>query len=112
MTGETITWAPKPEVLGAIPSSSIHDFLLRRGWEQKPSSNPEFRYYEHSEMRLDDGRPMYYFFPASDHVIDHPIRVLYFIENQARFWDLDPWAVLNELKGVSLAEPVRTSIPA
>ncbi len=77
-----------------------------------PSARSTSRYYEHSEMRLDDGRPMYFYFPASEQLVDYPIRVLDFIEAQSRFWDLDPWAVLNELKGVSLAEPVRTSIPA
>lgn len=103
---------PKPEVMAKIPVSAVHDFLTRRGWVQKPSSRPTSRYYEHSEMRLDDGRPLYYYFPASDHFVDYPLRVLDFIEDQSRFWELTPDAVYNELTGVALAEPVRTTIPA
>jgi hypothetical protein len=112
MSAWEVSWAPKPDVLKAIPVSAVHDFLTRRGWVQKPSDRPTSRYYEHSTMRLDDGRPMYYYFPAADHFIDYPLRVLQFIENEARFWELNPWAILTELTGGPLAEPVRTSVPA
>jgi hypothetical protein len=103
---------PKPETLQAIPVNAIHDFLTRRGWVQKPSLRSTSRYYEHSEMFDDDGHRLYFFFPASDHFPDYPLRVLDFIQGQARFWDLTPEAVFNELIGVALAEPVRSSIPA
>lgn len=107
-----VNWGPKPEVLKAIPVSAIHDFLTRRGWVQAPSSISQMRYYEHSEMRFDSGQPMYYYFPATDQFPEYQACVLGFIENQARFWKLDPWAVLKELTGGPLAEPVRTSVPA
>ena len=49
-------WLPKADTLKAIPLSAIHDFLTRRGWVQKPSPRSTSSYYEHSTMRLDDGR--------------------------------------------------------
>jgi hypothetical protein len=105
-------WQPKPEVLQAIPVNATHDFLVRRGWVQQPSPRPTSRYYEHPEQRLTDGRPLHYFFPASDHFADYPARVLDFIENFAQYYNLDPHAILAELQGGPLAEPVRTSVPA
>ena len=112
MTSREVSWAPKPEVLKAIPLSAIHEFMTRRGYLQKPSSIPELRYYEHTEMRFDSGQPVHYYFPASEHFVDYPLRVLDFIEAQAHFWELNPWAILTELTGGPLAEPVRTSVPA
>ena len=99
-------WAPKPSVLQAIPVSAVDDFLTRREWVQKPSSLPTSRYYELK------GSALHYFFSASDHLADYPMRVLDFIENFARFYDLDPHAVLTELQGGPLAEPVRAPVPA
>ena len=107
-----VSWAPKPEVLQAIPVVAIHDYLIRRGWVQQPSPRPTSRYYEHSTMRLDDGRPLYYYAPASDHFPDYPLSVLSFIENQARSWDLDPWAVFRELTGEAPAGSAQTAVPA
>jgi hypothetical protein len=107
-----MTFSPKPEVLKAIPVSAVHAFLTRRGWVQKPSSRPRFRYYEHSEMCFDSGKRMSDYFPEASDSPDYPLSVLDFIENQSRFWDLDPQAVLTELQGGPLAEPVRTSVPA
>ena len=77
-----------------------------RGWVQKASSLPTSRYYEL------DGSSLHSFFPASDHFADYSLRVLDFIANFARFYELDPHAVLTELQGGPLAEPVRTSVPA
>lgn len=104
--------APKPEVLRAIPVSAVEAFLLRRGWVRRPSTRPRFQYYEHSEMFFDNGERMYYYFPEHADSPDYPLSVLSFIENQAQFWELDPHAVLAELQGGPLAEPVRTSVPA
>jgi hypothetical protein len=91
---------------------AVHNFLTRRGWVQQPSSLPTHRYYEHSEMFDNEGRRLYFYFPASDHFIDYPLRVLDFVENQAHVWDVTPQAVLDELTGVAPITPVRTSIPA
>jgi hypothetical protein len=63
-------------------------------------------------MCFDNGKPMSDYFPASSDSPDYSLSVLDFIQNQARFWDLDPPAVLAELQGGPLAEPVRTSVPA
>jgi hypothetical protein len=112
MSNWRVGWEPKPEVLQAIPLSAIDTFLVRRGWVQKPSSRPTSRYYEHPDRRLDDGRPLHYFFPATDHFADYPLRVLDFVENFARYYELDPHAVLAELQGGPLAEPVRASVSA
>lgn len=112
MANRTISWSPKPEVLQSIPVSAVRDFLTRRGWVQKPSSRPTSCYYEHPERRLDDGEPVHYYFPASDHFADYPLRVLDFIENFSRYCELDPQAILTELQGGPLAEPVRTTVPA
>src|SRR5579883_205394 len=103
---------PKPAVLQAIPVSAIDAFLTRRGWVQKPSSRPRFRFYEHSVMLFDNGQRMYYYFPEHNDSPDYPLSVLDFIENQSGFWELDPHAILTELQGGPLAEPVRTTVPA
>lgn len=108
----SMTWPPKPEVLQKVPVNAVHDFLLRRGWVQKPSERSTSRYYEHSEMRTVDGQPLHYFFPADDHFADYPLRVLDFIENNSRFYELEPQAVLTELQGGPAAESVRASVPA
>lgn len=112
MSDRSTVWQPKPDEIKDIPVGALHDFLTRRGWIQQPSTIPTMRYYEHSTMKLDDGRPLYYSVSASDHFPDYPLRVLQFVEDQAGFWELDPWAVIAELKGGPLAEPVRTSVPA
>jgi hypothetical protein len=87
MTNREVSWAPKPDTLTKIPVSA-------------------------SEMVDDDGKRLEYRFPAADTSADDPLSVLHFIENEARFWELDPWAILTELTGGPLAEPVRTSVPA
>jgi hypothetical protein len=94
-----VSWEPPPDVLRAIPISTVHDYLTRRGWVQMPSSLPAFRYYEHSRLRTDDGRPVRYYFPASDHWADYPLRVLDFIEAQAQLRDVHPNVVFRELTG-------------
>jgi hypothetical protein len=109
---QSTNWPPKPEVMQKIPPESIHDFLIRRGWVQMPSDRSTSRYYEHPEMRTVGGRPLHYFFPASDYFADYPVRVLDFIENFARYYELDPYAILTELQGGPVAEPVQTSVPA
>ena len=105
-------FSPKPESLGAVPLDALHDFLVRRGWVQKPSTNSRLRYYEHAEMFDDEGRRMWSYIPASDRSSEYPSVVHEFIHNQAQFWDLAPEAVYAELTGGPLAEPVRTSVPA
>jgi hypothetical protein len=112
MTNREVSWAPKPDTLTKIPVSAVHDFLTRRGWVENVASRDRFRYSEHSEMVDDDGKRLEYRFPAADTSADDPLSVLHFIENEARFWELDPWAILTELTGGPLAEPVRTSVPA
>jgi hypothetical protein len=107
-----LRWEPKAEVLQTIPVSAIDTFLVRRGWLQKPSPRPTSRYYEHVEQQFGDGESLHYFFPASDHFADYPLRVLDFIGNFARYYNLDPHAILTELQGGAVAEPVRTSVPA
>ncbi len=108
----SLSWAPKPEVFQAIPPDAIDAFLLRRGWVRKPSSTSLMRRYEHSERRLRDGNPTYYVFPDIDTSDDYPDSVIRFIENFARYYDLDPHAILSELQGGPLTEPVRTSVSA
>ncbi len=112
MANRTVSWVPKSDVFQAVPPDSIDAFLVRRGWVQKPSAAPQMRYYEHSEMLSDDGKRMSYYFPDTNVSAEYPDCVLRFVENQARFWELAPLAVLAELQGGPLAEPVRTSVPA
>ena len=99
-------WPPKPAVMQAIPVTAVHDFLTRHGWVQKPSPRPTSRYYELRDTTL------HYFFPVADHFADYPLLVLNFVENFARFYDLDPHAILAELQGGAVAEAVRSSVPA
>lgn len=97
-------WEPKAEILQRVPVSAAHDFLVRRGWEQKPSTITTMVYFEQTPQR-DSSKPLYYYFPASDHFVDYPLRVLEFIENWARYYQLEPHAVLAELQGGPIAEP-------
>lgn len=96
---QPVSWAPPAEVVRAIPIGAIHDYLTRRGWVQMPSIRPTSRYYENAGLPMDDGKPLYLYFPASDHFIDYPLRVLDFIEAQARFLDVHPNTILTELTG-------------
>lgn len=112
MSRRGIYWGPKPADLQAVRLAAVHEFLTRRGYAQQPSSIREMRYYEHAAERLDDGRPLYYFFPASDHFVEYPDCVLGFIEAQAKLWGLDPWDVLAELQGGPVAQPVPAPVPA
>src|SRR5262245_31792834 len=112
MTNHTVSWAPKPEVFQAIPPDAIDAFLARRGWVRKPSSISLMRYYEHPEKFLADGKRLSYYFPDIDTSDEYPSCVRGCIENFARYYNLDPYAILAELQGGPLAEPVRTSVPA
>jgi hypothetical protein len=112
MIDRSTVWIPKPAVMKAIPVAAMHDFLTRRGWLQKPSSQPGLRYYEHPERKFGEGRLVSCFIPASDQFPDYPLRVLDFIENQAVNWGMDAHAVLSELQGGPVAEETRTSVPA
>lgn len=112
MTDHSPMWAPKPEVFQAISPDAVEAFLTRRGWVRKPSPIPLMRYYEHSERRLTDGRPSFYVFPNIETSDEYPDCVRRFVESNARYYELDPHAILSELQGGPLAEPVRTSVPA
>lgn len=109
---QEVSWAPPPEATGSIPLAAIHDYLTHRGWVQKASDMPLFRYYEHPKRRLDDGRPVHYYFPAVDSTPDYPLSVLRFIEAQARAQKIHPYDIFNELKAASAAptgEPVQSA---
>jgi hypothetical protein len=95
-------------VVRTIPVDAVHDYLTRRGWVQRPSSRPTSRYYEHPGLPLDSGKPAYYYFPASNHFIDYPLRVLDFIEAQARLQDVHPDTIFRELLGEA-TPPAATS---
>ena len=112
MPRRAVYWGPKPGVLEAIPLAAVHAFLTRRGYAQRASSMPDMRYYELATERFDDGRPVHYFFPATDQFDGYPDSVLGFIEAQANLWDLDPWDVLAELQGGPVAQPVPAPVPA
>jgi hypothetical protein len=112
MTTRKVSWAPKLEVFQAISPDAVEAFLVRRGWVRKSSAISLMRYYEHTEMFFDSGKRMYYYFPDINTSDDYPDTVRGFIENQAQFWDLDPHAILAELQGGPVAEPVRTSVSA
>ncbi len=105
-------WPPKAEILQRVQVSAAHEFLVRRGWEQKPSPRRTSHYFVHPVLRYDSGEPFHYYFPASDHFADYPMRVLDFIENWARYYELDPVAVLAELQGGPIAQPGEATVSA
>jgi hypothetical protein len=107
-----VSWAPKPEVFQAISPDAVGEFLLRRGWVRKPSAVSLMRRYEHPERSFENGERVFYVFPDIDTSDDYPDCVLRFAENFARFYELDPYAILAELQGGAPAEPARTSVPA
>jgi hypothetical protein len=112
MTVRSVSWAPKPEILQAISPDAVGEFLVRRGWVRKPSAVALMRRYEHPERFFTDGERMFYVFPDIDTSDDYPDCVIRFIENFARYYELDPQAILAELQGGPVAEPVRTSVSA
>jgi len=106
-----VSWAPPPETLKTIPIAAIHDYLTRRGWVQMPSTMPQFRYYENPELLTDEGKPLYYFFPASDRTNEYPLNVLHFIEGQSRFQQVHPTVIFQELTG-TVPSPATTTVQA
>lgn len=104
-----VSWAPKPEVFEAIMPDTVSAFLARRGWVRKPSPVSLMRRYDHPGRLGSDGEPLYYYFPDTNTSDEYSDSVKGFIENFARFYGLDPYAILAELQGGPAAEPVRAS---
>ena len=104
---EQVSWAPPADAMRAIRIGAVYDYLAQHGWVEKASNRPWFRYYEHGKRRLDDGRPVHYYFPAltdDDKAgIDYPLSILQFIEAQARYQQAHPYDIFNELKAATPA---------
>ena len=112
MITRSVSWAPSPEVFQTISPNAVGEFLARRGWVRKPSAVPLMRRYEQPERVFANGERMFYVFPDNDTSDEYPDCVRRFVENFARFYDLDPHAILAELQGAAVAEAVRSSVPA
>lgn len=63
----------------------------------KVASGRGMDYFEHEEMLLDNGNPVYYYFPASDQSKVYPLDVLTFISSQSKLRDMTPEDVYREL---------------
>lgn len=108
-----VSWAPKPEVFQGISPNTVGSFLTHRGWVRKPSVVSLMRRYELPEHFFNSGEQVFYVFPDIDTSDDYPDCVKRFIENFARYYELDPRAILAELQGGPVAKSVRTSsVPA
>jgi hypothetical protein len=112
MPSREISWAPRREVFRAISPDSLGAFLIRRGWVRKPTRVALMRYFELPGQRFDDGAVVHYYFPDADTSDEYPSRVRECVENFARYYDLDPYAILAELQGGPVAEPVQTPATA
>jgi hypothetical protein len=112
MPRREVSWAPKREVFQAISPDTVGVFLMRRGWVRKPSVVSLMRRYELPGRFFTGGEQMFYMFPDIDTSDEYPSCVKGFVENFARYYDLDPYAILSELQGGPVAEPAQTPATA
>ena len=89
----------KPEDARSVTVAAVDAYLSRHGWMQKASPRPTSRYYEHPELKDDQGQPLHLFYPASEHFADYPLRVIDTVSSLASLYDTTPEAVLRELLG-------------
>jgi len=88
---------PKPNELRRITTQTVRNYLERHGWIFKDTRGYGLSYYEHPEMLLDNGNPVYYYFPTSDKSSSYPLDVLTFISSQSKLRDLTPEDIYHEL---------------
>src|SRR5437868_7132316 len=66
------------DIAKAVRLSDMRDYLLRRGYTQKPFPRPQVMYFESPE-RWDSGEPVSYPLPASEDLQDYLPRVRDFV---------------------------------
>ena len=88
---------PRQDELRSITRPAVHNYLVHHGWILRDAVERGLDYYEHSEMLLDNGKPVYYYFPATDKSPSYPLDVLTFISSQSKLRDMTPEDVYREL---------------